>query len=806
MRLRGTLLWVVVVGVVWVVVGVVTAQQQQQQQQQQEVEKCHAQRKCVDCIQTPDCMWCSKLKNESEQRVARCQHITADPTTFCDPAHLENITNSVVITQDTPLTVAGNENTGKSAGEADKIVQLRPQRMKLKLRKGVPINVTLTYRQARDYPVDLYYLMDLSNSMKDDKKQLAALGSELAKLMKSLTSQFTLGFGSFVDKVLMPFADTAPDKLEAPCAGCAPPYSFRNDLPLNGDPKQFTIKVEAAPISGNMDSPEGGFDALMQVMVCTEQIGWREQARRIVIFSTDAKFHHAGDGRLAGIVAPNDERCHLNHLHEYSDFNIYDYPSIAQINKIAKEKNINVIFAVSAHELLYKELSGMIETSSYGMLEADSRNVVELVREQYNKISSTMRLTDNSTNSAVSVRYFSSCKGGGAPVLTKECGDIKENDTIDFLLEITASECPTDANSTVVEVKTLQDNLILEIEFECSCNCADPEFVEEDSLACKGAGDLVCGVCACHQGFRGEVCQCSNENSDNSESDTQLCQAKEGEKVCSGLGYCSCGMCVCNDKPVVHGTYCECNSRKCQSGVGSECSGHGTCDCNKCRCEQGYTGDLCQCRDDSACRPQGSQETCSGHGKCDCGKCKCSQQHGVTYTGQYCEDCPTCSAGKCIELRDCVQCQQFNTGKLKDTACPNCTIESVKIDTLDGQVATGARLCTFEDEEGCLFNFTYRYIESSETNPQQYQVFVQKERQCPQPPPVLGIVFGLVAAIVAIGFLTLLIWKLLTTLHDRREYAKFEKERENAQWEAAENPLYKSAKTTFQNPAFAQTK
>nr|CAA67357.1 integrin [Pacifastacus leniusculus] len=801
MRHRGILVWAVV-SVVWlVVVGVVTAQQHQQV-----VDKCNAQRKCVDCIQTPDCMWCSKLKNESEQRVARCQHIRADPPPSAAPDHLENITNSVFITQDTPLTVAGNENRG-TTGEADKIVQLKPQRMKLKLRKGVPINITLTYRQARDYPVDLYYLMDLSNSMSDDKKQLAALGSELAKLMKGLTSQFTLGFGSFVDKVLMPYADTSPQKLLQPCPGCAPPYSFRNDLPLDDDPKQFTIKVNEAPISGNMDSPEGGFDALMQVMVCTDQIGWREQARRIVIFSTDAKFHHAGDGRLAGIVAPNDETCHLNNLQEYTDFDKYDYPSIAQINKIAKEKNINVIFAVSSHELLYKELSGMIETSSYGMLDADSGNVVELVRDQYNKISSTMRLTDNSTNSAVSVRYFSSCKEGGAPVLTRECGDIKENDTIDFLLEITAVECPKDANTTYVEVKTLQDNLVLEIEFKCSCGCADPEFVEENAAGCKGKGDLVCGVCACQEGYRGEVCQCSNEYSDNSESDTLLCMAKEGDKVCSGLGYCSCGLCICNDKPVVHGTYCECNSRKCQSGVGMACSGHGTCDCNKCRCDQGYTGDLCQCRDDSACRLQGTQETCSGHGKCECGKCKCSQQHGITYTGQYCEDCPTCTAGKCFEFRDCVQCQQFNTGKLKDTACLNCSINSNKIDSLDGQVATGARLCTFEDEEGCLFNFTYRYIDSaSDTKPQQYQIFVQKDRQCPQPPPVLGIVFGLVAAIVAIGLLTLLIWKLLTTLHDRREYAKFEKERKLPSGKRAENPLYKSAKTTFQNPAFAQSK
>ena len=33
------------------------------------------------------------------------------------------------------------------------------------------------FRQAENYPVDLYYLMDLSNSMEDDKTKLAELGN-----------------------------------------------------------------------------------------------------------------------------------------------------------------------------------------------------------------------------------------------------------------------------------------------------------------------------------------------------------------------------------------------------------------------------------------------------------------------------------------------------------------------------------------------------------------------------------------------------------------------------------------------------
>ena len=71
-------------------------------------------------------------------------------------------------------------------------------------------NLDFYYEEAQDYPVDLYYLMDLSKSMEDDKEKLSALGDLLAETMKKITSNFRLGFGSFVDKVVMPYVSTVP--------------------------------------------------------------------------------------------------------------------------------------------------------------------------------------------------------------------------------------------------------------------------------------------------------------------------------------------------------------------------------------------------------------------------------------------------------------------------------------------------------------------------------------------------------------------------------------------------------------------
>lgn len=73
-------------------------------------------------------------------------------------------------------------------------------------------DLKVSYTQAEGYPVDLYYLMDLSKSMEDDKEKLSALGDKLSETMKSITSNFRLGFGSFVDKVLMPYVSTIPKK------------------------------------------------------------------------------------------------------------------------------------------------------------------------------------------------------------------------------------------------------------------------------------------------------------------------------------------------------------------------------------------------------------------------------------------------------------------------------------------------------------------------------------------------------------------------------------------------------------------
>ncbi|VDI22746.1 integrin beta 1, partial [Mytilus galloprovincialis] len=278
------------------------------------------------------------------------------------------------------------------------------------MRSNDPQKFTLNFRLANNYPVDLYYLMDLSYSMKDDKEKLATLGVLIANEMNNITENFRLGFGSFVDKVVMPYVSMAPNKINNPCDQCEPAYGFKNQLPLNGDPSLFQTKVQEAKVSGNLDAPEGGLDAVMQAIACESQIGWRNPSRRMLLYSTDAGFHFAGDGKLGGIIKPNDGQCHLSNG-IYTESVGQDYPSISQIAAKIEEKNVNLIFAVTEKQVdIYKQLKNFIPGSVTGRLADDSSNIVALVRDNYQKITSKVEMSTTSGAEDVIIRYFSRCK------------------------------------------------------------------------------------------------------------------------------------------------------------------------------------------------------------------------------------------------------------------------------------------------------------------------------------------------------------------------------------------------------------
>ena len=59
---------------------------------------------------------------------------------------------------------------------------------------------------AKNHPVDLYFVMDLSNSMKPYKENLVGSATAIADTIKEFTDSFRMGFGSFSDKPTAPFS------------------------------------------------------------------------------------------------------------------------------------------------------------------------------------------------------------------------------------------------------------------------------------------------------------------------------------------------------------------------------------------------------------------------------------------------------------------------------------------------------------------------------------------------------------------------------------------------------------------------
>ncbi len=58
---------------------------------------------------------------------------------------------------------------------------------------GEPQKFTLKFKRAEDYPIDLYFLMDLSDSMQNNLENVKNLGTELARAMQNITKDLRIG-------------------------------------------------------------------------------------------------------------------------------------------------------------------------------------------------------------------------------------------------------------------------------------------------------------------------------------------------------------------------------------------------------------------------------------------------------------------------------------------------------------------------------------------------------------------------------------------------------------------------------------
>uniref|UniRef100_A0A671P9P3 Integrin beta n=1 Tax=Sinocyclocheilus anshuiensis TaxID=1608454 RepID=A0A671P9P3_9TELE len=609
-----------------------------------------------------------------------------------------------------------------------KYSQVAPQLMSMTLLPGEEKEVEMEVFEPARGPLDLYILMDFSNSMSDDLDNLKRMGDQLAQLVGKLSDDYTIGFGKFVDKVTEPQTDMRPSKLAVPWANSDPPFSFRNVISLTNNINTFRQKLQRERISGNLDAPEGGFDAILQTAVCQEQIGWRKQSTHLLVFSTESAFHYEADGAnvLAGILDRNDEQCHLTPDGNYTHDIRQDYPSIPTLVRLLVKHNIIPIFAVTNHSYSYYEkLSEYFPIAELGQLQEDSSNILNILDKAFQNIRSKISIRAEDRPKAVEAKILSQSgtfsESGYFKINPGETVSGKFRVRLKALNQV-GEQHVCNANGAdragTLRVKPTTFSSAFRINAEVLCQTCDCEKTPvKNAVRCNSHGDLVCGKCQCYDGWLGPFCNCSAGSS----TDSAMCIEPGKTKPCSGRGDCMCGTCVCYNPNQFEGPFCPFDKSQCQRFCGFLCNERGSCSMGRCVCTPGWTGDACECPISNGSCLDSKGGICNGRGVCKCGRCEC-EHSGLPLS-------PTCEAnfqqqlGMCEAKRSCVQCQAWNTGERKGRKCDECFFKIIMVEELEEGTT-----CSFRDEDDdCTYHYTVNY--PLNITDKEHHVLVKKKKE-----------------------------------------------------------------------------
>jgi hypothetical protein len=717
---------------------------------------------------------------------------------------------------------------------------------------GQPKNFTLQFRAAENFPLDVYFLLDRTGSFSQRfRTTVAPLAADLVAALSNISEQYAVAFGGFADKRAIPYSLPGQDAMTyqqkeaamsstyictnknfSDLADCNPTISFRhttNFSQLEGD--QLTEVLENISIHLNVDSLEGGMDGLVQVLACSEQVGWRNQSLRMLLYMSNAGFHLAGDGKVGAILDPNPGECLLRTatedgmtFNEYSDDTRYDYPSVYQLGELARTSETSIVFAVTGEGAnpnalrdVYQDLAD--EITPFGRvvaLETNSANLISAIEEAYNDISQEVVLSLQQFYPGLNFTFTPGENCSRAD--EGRCTNVTIGKTVSYTVTVNLTSCENVPDEAVLTSPAF-GNVRLLIEALCDCDC-NQEIVN-NSEQCGGVGNLQCGQCQCPDGWSGEMCECEAPEGE----DPPTCATGDGEPECSGPsnGSCDCGTCKCfvqqellrekNFTEPYFGDNCECDYKSCGGNLTSDgklCSGNGECVCSerRCRCftepttQITYGGDICEC-DPRICYSEEHEDVCVYTGslsnadtRAPCDPCNGCQCRAGTVPGpdgtcdpqpDFClvnEECARCAKGLQSEGTDC-------------TMLPGQTCNSELFD--DDEENSDAARCTFVDDENCVHTF---YVLPS-------KILVDEMRACPATTDegigsqlVWIIPVAVVAALLLLGGLILLLVLLLICIKDRLEYSQFKQDLEDANWDQQENPMYVSPHTQYSNVTY----
>ncbi len=268
-------------------------------------------------------------------------------------------------------------------------------------------------------PLDVFFLQDLTGSFGDDLPNVKEVVPQVVLALHEFQKNTQIGLGSFMDKPNGVFGDAKSD------------YVYHTDLTMTTDPTVFSMALSTLSLGYGYDLPEAQLESLLQVALHSNDIGFRDNAVKTVVVTTDATYHKAGDA--LGLPANNGDGV----LDGKPAGTGEDYPSISMLSKALTDAGIVPIFAVTSDVVpAYNDLVAQLGTGSVVTLSKDSSDLVSVLKTGINKV--TIATVENAIGSDFADTLIggagaNSLNGGkGADSLTGGAGkDIFVFDTIE---------------------------------------------------------------------------------------------------------------------------------------------------------------------------------------------------------------------------------------------------------------------------------------------------------------------------------------------------------------------------------------
>ncbi len=214
-------------------------------------------------------------------------------------------------------------------------------------------------------PLDVVLLQDLSGSFSDDLAVVSGLVPDVVSAISAIQPDAQFGVASFVDKATSPF-------------GGGSDYVYRTDLELTDDTVALQNAIDGLDVLGGGDLPESQIEALMQLALRSEEVGYRADAFKVVVLTTDAEFHVAGDGAAVGL-RPNDGDDDIEGTPPGTE---EDYPTVEQVKSALLASGIIPIFAVTSNVLsTYRQLVSDLGFGAAVTLSSNSSDLVDALKD-----------------------------------------------------------------------------------------------------------------------------------------------------------------------------------------------------------------------------------------------------------------------------------------------------------------------------------------------------------------------------------------------------------------------------------------